>query len=81
MLLIAHNWLYYDMHKCTQAYKQTHMHIYVLTHAKCSFSQAHQQANKHTDEPLQAQNPFITSRCGEDTEVPCHVLHSLYINP
>lgn len=84
MLLIVHNWLYYDMHKCKQAYKHICTHytqIYILTRAKCSFSQAHQRANKHTDEPLQAQNPFITSCCGEDTEMACHVLHSLCINP
>lgn len=68
-----------NAHRLTNKCIRTHYtHIYVLTRAKCSFSKAHQRANKHTDEPLQPQNPFITSRCGEETEVACHVLHSVY---
>lgn len=44
-----------------------------------SHTQAPLQANKRTDEPWQAQNPFITSHYGEDAEVDRWVLPSLSI--
>lgn len=78
-------------YKSTQTCK-THMqrlqiyghttHIYRLTHTKRSLSHTSaRRTNKHADEALQAQNPFITSHCREDAEVAHQVLPSLYINP
>lgn len=54
---------------CKQTYLQMDdmdKHSHLLTHAEgLDFSHASiQQANKHTDEALQAENPFITSCCG-----------------
>lgn len=89
--MYMHNDGNYAMYKRSQTCKthkerlQTWTHYtFTVSHMQSALSLSHtstHQANKHTDEALQAQNPFITSRCGEDAEVAHQVVPSLYINP